>query len=97
MKHTEITKEIKWLGDVINIWDVGTYQFYEYKVKNFDTGEISNDSRFGCVYKNELLHHSFLTLEEIFIFASTYPKVGPNKASFVTEMIRKYIDIELEN
>lgn len=91
MQHYKIIDDVKWIGQITNMWDVGKYTFYEYREKDFDTKKITNNLRYGCYIDNKSIHHSYSSLEEAMIHVICEPSIGPNEASVIIRLITSYI------
>lgn len=90
MKHNEIVKEYKWLGKVVNIWDVEKYQIIEYKEKDCDTKKITDKSLFACILDDKIIRHSWSSLEAALIFA-VCSQYGNKQSGILTNAIIKMI------
>ena len=64
----EVTKELSWLGEVVDLQTIGIYQVATYKEKDFDTKEITENLCYhGYVNGEDLMNETFRTLEECLV------------------------------
>jgi hypothetical protein len=65
MKNLEqVTKELAWLGEVIELQSIGIYQIATYKEKDFDTKKITKNICYqGYVNGVEVLREVFSDFE----------------------------------
>lgn len=91
MQHDKIIDNVKWLGQVTNMWDVGKYTFYEYREKDFDTKKITDRLLYGCYIDSTSIKHSYSSLEAVMIHAICEPSIGPNEAPVIVRLVTSYI------
>lgn len=64
----EVTKELNWLGEVVDLQTIGVYQIAIYKIKDFNTRKITENLGYhGYVNGKSLMSETFSTLEECLV------------------------------
>jgi len=74
----EIATDIKWLGVLNKVHNVGDYQFVEYKEKDFNNNKITDRLLYTSYYKGESLSRSYDSLEACMVGTIAIVKEGPN-------------------
>ena len=61
--HDEIREDLRWLGYVLQVYDVKDYQFVTYHARDLKTNKLTDKIEYTAYYEGRRLNQSYHTIE----------------------------------